>query len=79
MKESKGRVPLPWCLIPIVRRRRDPQAKARAPVAVAPARRVADHLRSFSTASARSGHWASVCLLSGVKRTEINSPQNVRP
>ena len=28
--------------------------------------------------SPRSGHWASVCLLSGVKRTEINGPQNVR-
>ncbi len=28
--------------------------------------------------SPRSGHWALVCLLSGVKRTEINGPQNVR-
>ncbi len=28
--------------------------------------------------SHRSGHWASVCLLSGVKRTEINGPQNFR-
>ena len=28
--------------------------------------------------SLKSGHWASVCLLSGVKRTKINDPQNVR-
>ena len=28
--------------------------------------------------SPRSGHWASVCLLWGVKGTEINGPQNVR-
>jgi hypothetical protein len=26
----------------------------------------------------RNGHWAWVFLLSGVKRTEINGPQNVR-
>ncbi len=28
--------------------------------------------------SPRSGHWASVCLLSGVKRTKIDGPQNFR-
>ncbi len=28
--------------------------------------------------SPKSGHWASVCLLSGVKRTKINGPQNFR-
>ena len=28
--------------------------------------------------SPRGGHWASVCLLLGVKRTETNDPQNVR-
>ncbi len=28
--------------------------------------------------SPRSGHWVSVCLISGVKRTKINGPQNVR-
>ena len=27
--------------------------------------------------SPKNGHWVSVCLLSGVKRTEINGPQNV--
>ena len=34
-------------------------------------------LRS-ALSSTRSRHWASVCLLSGVKRTEINGPQNFR-
>ncbi len=28
--------------------------------------------------SPKSRHWVSVCLLSGLKRTEINGPQNVR-